>query len=149
MTDILRGHYASDFRFHVLTGISPFAGIPGSDICFSRISGIGSTAESEEIAEGGRNSGPHLLAVPAKWQTQLVLERGVLPVSHWMYRLKPGMRLGTWLQIIVMDESGLPTSRQFWIEDGIVTKWELSDLNALGNSILIERMEILHDGINY
>lgn len=77
------------------------------------------------------------------------MERGVIPVSHWMYRLKPGMRLGTWLQIIVMDESGLPTSRQFWIEDGIVTKWELSDLNALGNSILIERMEILHDGINY
>lgn len=151
MTENQRGHYASDFRFRVLTGTIRYSGgtIPGTDIRFSKISGIESAAETEEVAEGGKNSGPLLLPVPKKRHAPLVLERGFLPANHWMTRLKPGMRLGTWLQVIVLSENGSSIDRKFWIEDGTVTKWELSELNAMGSSILIERMEILHDGINY
>lgn len=149
MIENIRGSYATDFRFLVLTGTNPLMGSVISNIRFSKISGIESSIELEEIQEGGKNDGPHLLSAPGKRHPPLVLERGVLPVNHWMSRLKPGMRLGTWLLVILLDENGDITQRLFSIDDGIVTKWELSGLDAMGNSILVERMEILHNGISY
>lgn len=146
-----RRSYMPDFRYLVLTGEDAGADgtFNGGSICFSKVSGIEAAMEQEEIMEGGKNDGPHILLSPHKKHTALVLERGVLPADCWMSRLKPGMRLNTWLQIILLDEKLRKTKKQFWIADGTVAKWELSGLNAEGNSILIEKIEIVHDGILY
>lgn len=151
MTDLRNYLYASDFRFLVLTGENQQAGklLPVNSLRFSKIAGIESTMEYEEISEGGKNDGPHILNAPHKKHQPLVFERGVIPAISWFSLLKPGMRLGTWLQIIVLDGRGLPTTKQFGISDGIVTKWETSGLDAMGSSILVEKIEIVHDGITY
>lgn len=118
-------------------------------VCFSKISGIESTLELEEIYEGGRNYSPHLVAAAHKKHAPLVLEKGAAPIHSWINMLKPGMWLGTWLEIVLLDPRGLETPRRFNIEDGLVTKWEISGLDAMSNEILIERLEIHHEGIQY
>ena len=151
MRDSLHHGYESNFRFLVLTGEDSTEGthVSAGSICFSKISGIEVTAEQEEIAEGGKNDGPHILLAPHKRHQPLVLERGVIPEESWMSRLKPGMRLGTWLQVILLKENGTWSPRQFWINDGIVSKWELAGLDATNGAVLVERLEIIHDGITY
>lgn len=143
--------YMTDFRFLVLTGEKPDTVniLPANRLRFSKISGIEQTTEYEEIAEGGRNEGPHLLTAPHKKHPPLVLEHGVIPAESWLLGLKPGMRLGTWLTVIVLNAAGIITPQMFWITDGTVSKWEMGSLDAMGNSVLVERLEILHDGIQW
>ncbi len=151
MEVIQRSLYAADFRFLVMTGevSGTLQELPVNRLRFSKISGLESSMEYEEIAEGGRNEGPHILTAPHKRHTPLVLEHGVIPAQSRLAFLRPGMRLGTWLSVILLDASGKPTPRMFWITDGIVTKWESGSLDAMGNSVLVERFELLHDGIRF
>lgn len=149
--DLIQNQYAADFRFLVVAGQQP--GSPknaafGERMRFSKVSGIESTAEYEELAEGGVNHAPHLLMTPHKKHAPLILEHGVIPTESRFAGLKPGMRLGTWLSVILLDAKGKATSRIFWIADGIVIKREIGNLDAMGNSILVERFEIMHDGIH-
>lgn len=148
---VKRKQYLTDFRFLVLTGKkgTKITADSGDRLHFSKISGIERTMDYEEIAEGGKNDGPHILTVPHKKHAPLVLEQGLVPAKSWFATLQPGMRLGAWMNIILLDGSGSMTSRMFWIEDGIVTKWETGGFDAMGNSILVERFEIVHDGIHY
>lgn len=137
--------FLSEYLFSVtLGGYTQFG-----DIRFSKISGIEKKLDYEEIYEGGYNESPHLFPIPHKQHAALVLEKGAAPVGGWINQIKPGMRLGTWMTVALLDITGKETKRSFTISDGIVTKWDISGLNALGNSILIERLEIMHEGITY
>lgn len=138
--------YAVDFRFLVLMARE---GNGTERMQFSKISGLSCSLEYEEIAEGGRNEGPHIVAAPHKRHEPLVLERGIAEQGSRLVRLKPGMRLNTPLMIYPLDAAGNKGETGFWIEDGIVTKWETGGLDAMGRSILVERFEIMHDGIRY
>lgn len=136
--------YVSSYRFAVRLGSNTY-----DKVCFSRISGIESTLDYEEIFEGGYNVSSHLAAVPHKKHAALVLEKGAAPKSSWVSRVKPGMKLGTWLEVVVLNKKGKETERSFRIQDGLITKWELSGLDAMKSEILIERVEIMHEGILY
>lgn len=138
------GDYMPVYRFAVRLGGSSY-----EEVCFSKISGIESTMEYEEINEGGYNSSPHLVAVPHKKHSPLVLEKGAAPKDSWINRIKPGMKLGTWLEVVLLDTKGKETDRRFSIQDGLITKWEISGLDAMGNEVLVERLEIMHEGIQY
>lgn len=150
--DFIQNSYAADYRFLVMAGQAPASRAQITEekkMRFSKVSGLECTMEYEELAEGGRNHAPHILTTPHKKHAPLVLERGIIPAESRFAKLKPGMRLGTWLTVILLDAKGQLTSRRFWITDGIVTKREVGNLDALGNSILVERFEIVHDGILY
>ncbi len=133
--------YVPGFRFAVRLG-----GNYGR-VCFLRISGIERRMDYEEIYEGGNNDAPHLAAVPHRSHVPLILERGIAPQGSWAARLKPGMRLGTWLEVVLLDEGGRETGQTFRISDGIVTRWEIAGFDAMKSEILIERLEIMHEGI--
>lgn len=47
--------------------------------------------------------------------------------------------------IIVMDEAGQPSAR-FVVSDAWPVKYDPSDLNAKGNEVLIELLELTHEG---
>ncbi|MCM1538302.1 MAG: phage tail protein [bacterium] len=148
--------YAADFRFLVMMGQGQTKGgltaeqtASGQKMRFSKVSGLESSMEYEELSEGGKNDAPYILAVPHKKHAPLLLEHGIVPAESRFAGMKPGMRLGTWLSVILLDAKGQMTDRRFWITDGIVTKRETGNLDAMGNSILIERFEIMHDGIQY
>ncbi len=137
-------NYISVYRFGIKLGGNTY-----DKVCFSKISGIESTLDYEEINEGGYNSSSHLVAVPHKKHAPLVLEKGAAPTNSWISQIKPGMKLGTWLEVVLLDRAGKETKRCFRIKDGLITKWEISGLNAMGNEILVERLEIMHEGISY
>lgn len=144
--------YAADFRFLVMAGPAPAKRQQVTEnlrMRFSKVTGLEYSMEYEELAEGGKNDAPHILTVPHKKHAPLVLEHGMVPAESRFANMKPGMRLGTWLTVILLDAKGELTGTRFWITDGIVTKREVSNLDAMGNSILIERFEIMHDGIFY
>ena len=138
-------NYVPGYRFAVSLGNNDNY----DKVCFSKISGIESTLDYEEIQEGGYNASAHLLPAPHKKHAALVLERGAAPYDSWINKLKPGMRLGTWLEVVLLDAAGNNTERRFLIQDGIVTKWEIAGLDVLGNNILVEKLEIMHEGIRY
>ncbi|MFR5601845.1 MAG: phage tail protein [Lachnospiraceae bacterium] len=137
-------NYIPAYRFAVRLGGNRY-----DKVCFSKISGIERTLEYEEIQEGGNNDGPHLLALPHKKHSPLILEKGAAPVNSWINIIKPGMWLGTWLEVVLLDNKGKETVRRFSIDDGLITKWEISGLDAMGNELLIEKLEIMHNGIYY
>lgn len=135
--------YLPVYRFAVRIGGN------NSKVCFSKISGIESTLDYEEIYEGGYNDAPHLAVVPHGRHAALILEKGAAPGDSWVNKIRPGMKLGTWLEVVLLDGKGRETGQTFSIQDGLVTKWEVSNLDAMGDQILIERLEIMHEGIQY
>lgn len=150
--EYIQEQYASDFRFLVMAGQAPGKReeiTKDQRMRFSKVSGLESSMEYEELMEGGNNGAPHILTIPHKKHAPLVLEHGIMPAESRFAKLKPGMRLGTWLTVILLSAEGELTKRRFWITDGIVTKREVGNLDAMGNSILVERFEIMHDGIHY
>jgi len=140
----IHANYVPEYRFAVKLGGSGY-----DKVCFAKISGIERTLDYEEIQEGGYNRSPHLVAVPHKRHAPLVLEKGAAPFDSWINKLKPGMWLGTWMEVVLLDANGKETDRRFSIQDGMVAKWEIAGLNAMGNAVLVERLEILHEGIQY
>ena len=137
--------YMSNYRFRVVLGNVP--GYNPEVISFARASGLQLSLEYEELAEGGLNDRPHVLNNPAKKNGTLVLERGVAGKKGWMARMRPGLHLGTWLRISLMDARNDKILRSYEIEDGVVTKWELSPLDAMGHEVLIEKLEIQYVGL--
>lgn len=135
-----RVDYLSDYRFEVITKNQEKVG-------FMKVSGLTTEIELEEIPEGGKNDGPHLVIVPHKRHQPLVLERGIFPKKSWIEKIKPGMMLGTWMEIFPLNSQKKRTARSFRISDGMVTKCEISGLDAMGNSILVNKIEIVHNGI--
>ena len=136
--------YMSNYRFRVVLGTVP--GYNPEVISFARASGLQLSLDFEELQEGGLNESAHVLNNPAKKNGTLVLERGVADKKGWMARMKPGLHLGTWLRIALMDVQCKKILRSYEIEDGVVTKWELSPLDAMGHEVLIEKLEIQYTG---
>lgn len=137
--------YLSNYSFQVVLGTVP--GYKPEMISFARVSGIQAGLDFEELQEGGCNSEVHIMHVPAKSNGTLILERGVAMKKGWLARIKPGVHLGTSLRISLFNNRTNKIVRSYTIEDGVVVKWELSPLDAMGNEILIEKVEIQYIGL--
>lgn len=124
----------TDYQFKVLIG-TVFVG-------FSRVSNISYGVEYEEYQEGGTNDRVLLFRKPHSGTETLILEHGLTDVGK--SSLQPGMEIDG---ITVLVMRGLVPVRSYSIERGYVSKVELSDLNATGGSVLIERIEITHSGL--
>lgn len=113
---------------------------------FSKVSNLSAELEYDSIAEGGRNTSPLLLRKARTKRDVMTLERGVRTQRTNMN--EPRIQTGTLLKAVVifirMDQR---TYRKYTFDEGVVTKLQLNDLNALGNEILIERMEVAHSGL--
>lgn len=137
--------YYSNYSFQVVLGA--VTGYKPEAISFARVSGLQSGLDFEPLQEGGYNSDVHILHNPAKSNGTLTLERGVAQKKGWMDRMKPGVHLGTWLRISLIDTKTKKVVRSYSIADGVVTKWELSPLDAMGHEVLIEKLEIQYIGL--
>ncbi len=113
---------------------------------FSKISNLSAELEYDSIMEGGRNESPLLFRKARSKQDVMTLERGVRTVRTNMKepRLLPGTLLKAVVFFIRMDQK---TYRKYTFDEGVITKIQLTDLNALGNEVLIEKMEIAHSGL--
>lgn len=133
------------FRFGVVFlagGLSPNP----LDILFQKVSGIGSTVETQPVQEGGQNL--YTQALPKKIQYEnLVLERGLLigsPLAQefdaamTLFKFKPASVL-----VSLFDQSRIPLAS--WLfHQAYPVRWSIGDLDATANSVVIEHLALTY-----
>lgn len=120
-----------------------------SDTSFQEVSGLEVQFETEEVVEGGQNRFVHKLPVRTKY-SNLVLKRGVVTQASafggWVSRaLSAGLvRQGGGAKTIgikLINEKKQPLIA--WnIFGAYPLRWEHTPLNAMGNDVLIETVEL-------
>jgi phage tail-like protein len=136
---------------------------------FSEVSGLNAEMETEEYREGGLNTGPHKFVKWGKYPN-LVFKRGVTfntDIWDWyyqaLYSLGPLPRKNG---IVVLTDrggglaslAGSPTGlglpgidrtpiAVWFFNNGLPEKLQGPSLNAKGNDIAIETLEIAHQGL--
>ena len=121
-------------------------------LSFAKVSNIGRALEHEDIQEGGHNYHVHTFTKPRQQRETLILEKGVnvhRKVERDKFKalgLYPGGRILAPVTLVVMGEHQLINS-VYGFTEGVVVNWELGELNAMGNEVLIERFEIAHSGL--
>jgi len=116
-------------------------------IGFARVSNISDSYSLTQIPEGG-NPYPIFLPDQKKQAETLVLEKGVKSDAYNLLvdlALKPGVPI-IGITIMVLDVHGIPF-KNFFIDQGIITKCETGTLDGKGDEILIKKMTITHTGL--
>lgn len=112
---------------------------------FARISNISAELEYESVNEGGRNWSPLLFRKPRSKQDVLTLEKGVRLTASGV---KMGMDVGTKVSgVIIGIKKDNVECLNYTFDEGIVTKAELGNLDAMGHEVLIKKLEIAHTGL--
>lgn len=136
---------------------------------FSEVSGLNAEIEMEEYHEGGNNNAPLRFM---KWGRfpNLVLKRGVTPntdIWDWGYQVLYGSRAPIRKNgfILLNDRGGgvlgladkstgfnipgldLTPIALWYFRNGLPEKLQGPNLNASGNAIAIETLEIAHEGL--
>lgn len=119
-----------------------------SDTSFQEVSGLKVDIETEDVAEGGQNRYVHKLPVRTKY-SNLTLKRGVVtmasPFGRWLERsmAEGPIRVGDPRTIVIQLLNGDADPVLSWKVFGAYPlHWEHSALNAMGNDLLIETIEL-------
>ena len=132
-----------NFRFRV-----EIDGFP--DIGFSEVLIGATTTDVIEYREGIDPA--HVRKLPGLHKyANITLKRGVtrsMEVFNWHKRVLAGDIAGARrnLAIVVLDEAGQDQAR-FVVTDAWPAKYDPSDLNAKGNEVFIELLELANEGI--
>lgn len=122
------------YQFRVRIGMLEFG--------FSRVSGLQREQDTFTYQEGGLNDRVHLLPAPAKNAGTLRLERGAYFGEYFPFYLV-GERLEVPITVEVWAERPQPLPAKIYTLTGVVIrKWEVGDLDALQNALLIDRFEL-------
>lgn len=121
-------------------------------ISFIRVSNVQQAAEHEDLAEGGLNGFTHVLGKPQTQSGTLTLEKGVVDdesIVKIMKALSPGTHIRVPVTILLCRREGAMSYgvRGWGFDEGVVTRWEVSNLDGLGSEIAIEKLEISHSGL--
>lgn len=115
---------------------------------FSEVSGVQAETETEDYREGGLNNYVHKLAKLTKY-SNLVLKRGLTDSDvlwQWHQKVVAGSIQRQNGSVILLDA----TSAEKWrwnFSQAYPVKWMGPDFKADGNSIAIETLELVHNGI--
>jgi phage tail-like protein len=117
---------------------------------FSEVSIAETTIDAIEYREG--TDPPHVRKLPGlRKYGNITLKRGMttsLELYEWHRQVMNG-QVGTArknIAIVVADETGTDKAR-FVVTDAWPTKYSPSDLDAKGNEVLIETLELVNEGI--
>ena len=115
---------------------------------FSEITGLEVRTEVEEQREGGVNDYVHKIAKETRY-TNLTLKRGITDKTDlwdWHQQVVLGDVERKTVSVIVLDEIGKEKWR-FVFRDAYPVKWNGTDLNASGNTVFVESVELAHHGM--
>lgn len=125
-----------NYRFKVL--------INNKVVSFAKVSGLNMDIETEVLAEGGHNGSGYIIAAPAKASKTLRLQRGVLTNDNSVLKkMQPGIYLNQGIVIMMLDMKG-QTQIKYVAERALVTKWEVSELDAQSGQVLIDTFEVAY-----
>lgn len=112
---------------------------------FAKVSNISAELEYDSVIEGGRGDHPLLFRKARGKQDVMTLEKGVrLTTAGVNVSLAVGTKVSG---VIIGIKKDQKECLDFTFDEGIVTKVELSNLDASGHEILIKKMEIAHTGL--
>jgi len=123
-------------------------GLPPSDdeIRFMEVGGLAMELASEEIPEGGENRFVQKYPVRAKYP-ELVLKRGLLPRSstfEWMSEAIQHLRIAPRnVDVKLLNAEHDPLVTWHFV-NAYPTKWALADLNASGNTVAVETLQLFY-----
>ena len=115
---------------------------------FSEITGLEVRTEVEEQREGGVNDYVHKMAKETRY-TNLTLKRGITDkrdLWDWHQQVVLGDVERKTVSVVVLDETGKEKWR-FVFRDAYPVKWNGTDLNASGNTVFVESVELAHHGM--
>ena len=113
---------------------------------FSKISNISGTAEIETIVNGGHNDAPVILRKPKRNPDMLIFERGLhcslsdMALSYFT----EGRKVDS---ITINVKRDGKTVRMFFVTGGIIVRREYAPLDAMGDSVFLEALQIAHTGL--
>lgn len=126
----------SNYRFKVL--------IDNHVVSFAKVSGLSMELETEMLSEGGHNGSGYIVAVPTKGAKTLRLQGGVLNrANSLMNKMSPGIYLKQGIVVMMLDMYG-NTEIKYVAEQALVTKWEVSEIDAQNGQVLIHTFEIAY-----
>lgn len=131
------------FRFQVEIG-----GIAAGG--FSDVSGLQVDTEVFEYRAGGVNDFIYKLPGPARYQSNLVLKRGMVDTSllwDWLQDVIQGNIVRQQCAVHLLDEEGNRTvSWEF--RDAYPVKWTGPELRGDSNTVAVEAVEFAHHGFS-
>ncbi len=119
---------------------------------FAEVSGLSKSLELEEVKSGGENSFRYQLPKGVKYDN-LVLKRGVslsgILLSAWcaqtLHNDFASPIITADVLVSLNNADGIPTMNWMFAK-AYPVKWEMSDLKAQENALLIEKIELAHQG---
>ena len=115
---------------------------------FSEVTGLEVRTEVDEYREGGVNDYVHKIAKETRYPN-LTLKRGITDATEfwdWHRQIVEGDIERKTITVVLLDSLGAEKWR--WIfEEAYPVKWNGTDLNATGNTVLVESIELAHHGL--
>ena len=119
-----------------------------SEAHFSEVSGFDTTTDAIDYREG--DEATHVRKLPGLNKFgNVTLKRGVtdsMDLYNWYKDVVAGKIRRQTVAIVVLDEEGKDKAR-FEISEAWPNKYDPMDLNAKGNDVSIETMELVNEGI--
>ncbi len=110
---------------------------------FQKVSGMAREIETESYREGGLNTRVHVFPKYCGSEQILRLEKGICSSEgHLFYQV--GNEISGALNLVVMDSRGKPLV-SYLFSGMIVRKWEIGELSAEQNNILIDHFEVSYE----
>jgi phage tail-like protein len=121
---------------------------------FQEASGINGEMNTSEISEGGENQFQHRVPTAAKF-SNLVLKRGLVNSDSGLFKWCQQTLLGSLaspiqtknITLSLLNEKGKPVMSWAFI-NAYPVKWNVSQLNAMENSIAVEALEFSYSYFN-
>lgn len=157
-------------NIHSLIYTHKFIVTLGNLLCgFSSITNIEDAIEYDSIQEGGVNDRVLTWQKPAAQQHRLIFEKGTGRSNIWYYKdsvLHLGHTYADGGSILLIDRSSETEAaslggmkirdlrnqdvrilRKYSFDNPMVVRWEATNLGGNDAQIMIDRMEVVHDGL--
>lgn len=120
--------------------------IDGLSFGFARVNNISGSIDYDVIVDGGNNDAPVILPKPKHTPDMIVFEKGLkADLGDMMFSmLTEGKQVGG---IMIFVKLNGQIKRIFTIASGIIIKREFASLDAKGDQIFLEALQIAHTGL--
>ena len=116
------------------------------DVRFTEVGGLSVELSTEEVPEGGQNRYVQKYPGRAKYP-ELVLKRGLLKrseITTWIQRCIDDFDIEPRdVDVVLLDEERNPLVT-WHLVGAYPTKWSVSDLNATGNTFVVETLQLYY-----
>ena len=115
---------------------------------FSEVTGLEVKTEVDDYREGGVNHFVHRIAKETRYPN-LTLKRGITDATllwDWHQQVVNGEIERKTVSVVLLNERR-EEKRRWVFQDAYPVKWNGTDLNAAGNTVAVESVELAHHGM--